>query len=189
MDVFKDCYLYSDVKSRILNSGDRDTIVELDAANSIYGDAESSFIIRKIYDFGSAGAWIAHSADKNDSSHYCFDKKAQEWLTINEDWWTGKWSEKAEKKNVSNSHKTAHTNYSIDYVIERLIKAPLYTAETVDYLYRIKDEGYSLVCWSSINGWVAINCDVAENTHADIKRFSYYDASVLEECYNKGELD
>ena len=192
MDVFKDCYLYSDVKSRILNSGDRDTIVELDAANSIYGDAESSFIIRKIYDFGSAGTWIAHSADKNDSSHYCFDKKAQEWLTANEDWWTGKCMRETEKKAPFDSRKTAHANYSIDHVIECLKKSPLYIAETIDYLdylYRLRANGYSLVCWSTIKGWVAINYDVEDGNHADIKAFCYSDASILEECYNKGELN
>lgn len=180
---FKDCYKYSDVKARIIGGGDADTLEEMEIAERIYW---GSFIIRKVYDFGELGTWIANSCNSNDSSHYCFDKGAQEWLTANEDWWTGKWSEKAEKKNVSNSHKTAHTNYSIDHVIKCLKKSPLYTAETVSYLYHLKDEGYSLICWSTINGWVAINYDVAEDTHADIKRFAYYDASILEENYNKG---
>lgn len=192
MSEFKDCYLYSDVKSRIISSGNPNMIIELDAANSIYGDAESSFIIRKIYDFGSAGTWIAHSADKNDSSHYCFDKKAQEWLTANEDWWTGKCGRETEKKSPFDSRKTAHANYSIDHVIDCLKKSPLYIAdraETIDYLYRLRDNGYSLVCWSTVRGWVAINYDVEDGNHADIKAFCHSDAFILEECYNKGWLD
>ena len=75
-------------------------------------------------------------------------------------------------------------------ILAMMKKAPHYTAETIDYLYRLRDNGYSLVCWSTVNGWVTINYDVAEdNTHADIKRFSYHDASILEECYNKGGLN
>ena len=195
MSEFKDCYLYSDVKSRIISGGNPNVIIELDAANSIYGDAESSFIIRKIYDFGSAGTWIAHSADKNDSSHYCFDKKAQEWLTANEDWWTGKCERETDKKSPFDSRKTAHANYSIDHVIECLEKSPLFplytaeTIETIDCLYRLRDNGYSLVCWSTIKGWVAINYDVEDGNHADIKAFCYSDASILEEYYNKGYFD
>lgn len=191
MNLFKNCYKYSDVCARIIGGGDLDTIDEMAIAETIYG-GPNNFVIRKVYDFGEIGTWIANSYFADDSSHYCFDKEAQEWLTANEDWWTGKRERETEKKNkVSlDSHKTAHTNYSIDHVIECLKKSPLYTAETVDYLYQLKDEGYSLVCWSTINGWVTINYDVAEdNSHADIKHFSYYDASVLEECYNKGELD
>lgn len=188
MNEFKNCYKYSDVSARIIGGGDPDTIDGMAIAESIYGGS-NNFIIRKVYDFGEIGTWIANSFFADDSSHYCFDKRVQEWLTAYEDWWTGKKSYEPEKKISSGSHKTAHTNYSIDHVIERLTEAPRYTAETVSYLYRLKAEGYSLVCWSSINGWVAINYDVAEDTHADIKRFAYYDASVLEECYNKGELD
>ena len=94
-----------------------------------------------------------------------------------------------EKKKASNFHKTAHTNYSIDHVIEGLKKSPLCTAETIDYLYRLRDNGYSLVCWSTIKGWVAINYDVEDGNHADIKAFCYSDASILEECYNKGYFD
>lgn len=186
---FKDCYKYSDVCARIIGGGDLDTIDEMAIAETIYGGPQN-FIIRRVYDFGEIGTWIANSCLAEDSSHYCFDKKAQEWLTANEEWWTGKWGRETEKNPPFDSHKTAHTNYSIDHVIDCLKKSPLYTAETVGYLYRLKDAGYSLVCWSTINGWVAINYDVAENnTHADIKRFSYYDASILEECYNKGELN
>lgn len=184
---FKDCYKYSDVCTRIIGGGDLDTISAMADAETIYG---TNFIIRKVYDFGEIGTWIANKDSKENTSHYCFDKPAQEWLTANEDWWTGKMEQEAEKKNVSSSHKTAHTNYSIDHVIDCLKKSPLYAAETIGYLYQLKDEGYSLVCWSTINGWVAINYDVAEdNNHADIKRLSYYDASILEECYNKGYFD
>lgn len=184
---FKDCYKYSDVCARIIGGGDLDTIGAMADAETIYG---TNFIIRKVYDFGEIGTWIANKDSKENTSHYCFDKPAQEWLTANEDWWTGKMEQEAEKKNVSSSHKTAHANYSIDHVIDCLKKSPLYAAETIGYLYQLKDEGYSLVCWSTINGWVAINCDVAEdNNHADIKRLSYYDASILEECYNKGYFD
>jgi hypothetical protein len=189
MSEFKNCYLYSDVKSRIISGGNPNVIIELDAANSIYGDAESSFIIRKIYDFGSAGTWIAHSADKNDSSHYCFDKKAQEWLTANEDWWTGKCGRETEKKSPFDSRKTAHANYSIDHVIECLKKFPFSTVERILCLYRLRDNGYSLVCWSTVSGWVAINYDVEDGNHADIKAFCDCDASVLEECYNRGYFD
>ena len=186
---FKDCYNYSDISARIIGGGDADTICEMAVAENIYGGPHN-FIIRKVYDFGEIGTWIANSASKEDNSHYCFDKPAQEWLTANEEWWNGKWGRETEKKAPFDSHKTAHTNYSIDHVIDCLEKAPLYLGETVSYLYQLKDEGYSLVCWSTINGWVAINYDVAENnTHADIKRFSYHDASILEECYNKGELN
>ena len=184
---FKDCYKYSDVCARIIGGGDLDTIGAMADAETIYG---TNFIIRKVYDFGEIGTWIANKDSKENTSHYCFDKPAQEWLTANEDWWTGKMEQEAEKKNVSSSHKTAHANYSIDHVIDCLKKSPLYAAETIGYLYQLKDEGYSLVCWSTINGWVAINYDVAEdNNHADIKRLSYYDASILEECYNKGYFD
>ena len=185
---FKDCYKYSDVCARIIGGGDLDTIDEMAVAETIYGGPHN-FIIRKVYDFGEIGTWIANSCLAEDSSHYCFEKKAQEWLTANEEWWTGKWGQETEKKAPFDSHKTAHTNYSIDHVIDCLKKSPLYTAETVGYLYRLKDAGYSLVCWSTINGWVAINYDVAEDTHADIKRLNYYEASILEECYNKGELN
>ena len=184
---FKDCYKYSDVCARIIGGGDLDTIDEMAIAETIYGGPQN-FIIRKVYDFGEIGTWIANSCLAEDSSHYCFDKKAQEWLTANEAWWTGKWGRETEKKASFDSHKTAHTNYSIDHVIDCLEKAPLYLGETVSYLYQLNDEGYSLVCWSTINGWVAINYDVAENTHADIKRFAYYEASILEECYNRGDL-
>ncbi len=185
---FKDCYNYSDVSTRIIGGGNLDTVNEMAIAETVYGG--TNFIIRKVYDFGEIGTWIANSASKGDTSHYCFNKGAQEWLTANEDWWTVNWREKVKESNVSNSHKTAHTNYSIDHIIERLKISPSFTTETVDYLYRLKDKGYSLVCWSTINGWVAINYDVAEdNSHADIKRFSYYDASVLEECYNRGIFD
>lgn len=185
---FKDCYKYSDVCARIIGGGDLDTIDEMAVAETIYGGPHN-FIIRKVYDFGEIGTWIANSCIAEDSSHYCFEKKAQEWLTANEEWWTGKWGQETEKKAPFDSHKTAHTNYSIDHVIDCLKKSPLYTAETVGYLYQLKDAGYSLVCWSTINGWVAINYDVAEDTHADIKRFTYCDASILEKCYNKGELN
>lgn len=186
---FKDCYNYSDVCARIINYADSDVVVEMKTAENIYCGA-NNFVIRKVYDFGEIGTWIANACSSADTSHYCFDKEAQEWLTKNEDWWTGKMKQEREKKNISNSHKTAHTNYSIDHIIERLKISPSFTTETVDYLYRLKDKGYSLVCWSTINGWVAINYDVAEdNAHADIKRFSCYHASILEENYNKGYLD
>ena len=175
---FKDYYKYSDVCARIIGGGDLDTIDEMAIAETIY---RSNFTIRKVYDFGEIGTWIANSYSSDDSSHYCFSKEAQEWLTANEDWWTGKMERETEKK--------AHTNYSINHVIDCLKKSPFYTAETIGYLYQLKDEGYSLICWSTINGWVAINYNVADDTHADIKRFSYYDASILEECYNKGELN
>lgn len=185
---FKDCYKYSDVCARIIGGGDLDTIDEMAVAETIYGGPHN-FIIRKVYDFGEIGTWIANNYLADDSSHYCFSKEAQKWLTANEDWWTGKCGRETEKAPLD-SHKTAHTNYSIDHVIECLKKSSLCTAETIDYLYRLRDNGYSLVCWSTVNGWVTINYDVAEdNTHADIKRFSYYDASILEECYNKGELN
>lgn len=190
---FKDCYKYSDVCARIIGGGDLDTIGAMADAETIYG---TNFIIRKVYDFGEIGTWIANGTSKEDTSHYCFDKLAQEWLTANEEWWTGKWGQETEKKAPFDSHKTAHTNYSIDHVIDCLKKSPLYplytaeTIETIDYLYLLRDNGYSLVCWSTIKGWVAINYDVAENnTHADIKRLNYHDASILEECYNKGELN
>lgn len=186
MNEFKDCYKYSDVCARIIGGGDLDTINAMADAETIYG---TNFIIRKVYDFGEIGTWIANKASKENTSHYCFDKPAQEWLTANEEWWTGKLGRETEKKAPFDSHKTAHANYSIDHVIDYLKKSPLYTAETVGYLYRLKDAGYSLVCWSTINGWVAINYDVAEDAHADIKRFTYYDASILEECYNKGYFD
>ena len=194
MNEFKNCYKYSDVCVRLIGGGDRDTIGEMAIAAAIYG-GPNNFVIRKVYDFGDIGTWIANSYLTLNSSHYCFDKKAQEWLTANENWWTGKCERETEKKNASNFHKTAHTNYSIDHVIECLKKSPLYplytaeTIETIDYLYQLRDNGYSLVCWSTIKGWVAINYDVEDNTHADIKRFSYYDASILEECYNKGGLN
>lgn len=185
---FKDCYNYSDISARIIGGGDADTICEMAVAENIYGGPK--FIVRKVYDFGEIGTWIANSASMGDTSHYCFDKLAQEWLTANEEWWTGKWGQETKKKAPFDSHKTAHTNYSIDHVIDCLKKSPLYAAETIGYLYQLKDERYSLVCWSTINGWVAINYDVAEdNNHADIKRLSYYDASILEECYNKGYFD
>lgn len=184
---FKDCYKYSDVCARIIGGGDLDTIDEMAITETIY---RSNFTIRKVYDFGEIGTWIANSYSSDDSSHYCFGKEAQEWLTANEDWWTGKGVRETEKKAPFDSHKTAHTNYSIDHVIDCLKKSPIYAAETIGYLYQLKDEGYSLVCWSTINDWVAINYDVAENnTHADIKRLNYYEASILEECYNKGELN
>ena len=183
---FKDCYKYSDVCARIIGGGDLDTINAMADAETIY---VTNFISRKVYDFGEIGTWIANKASKENTSHYCFDKPAQEWLTANEEWWTGKLGRETEKKAPFDSHKTAHANYSIDHVIDYLKKSPLYTAETVGYLYRLKDAGYSLVCWSTINGWVAINYDVAEDAHADIKRFTYYDASILEECYNKGYFD
>ena len=188
MNEFKNCYQYSDVCARIIDGGDLDTIDEMSVAEIIYG-GPNNFVIRKVYDFGEIGTWIANSYFIDDSSHYCFDKKAQEWLTANEDWWTGKCERETEKKNASNFHKTAHTNYSIDHVIECLKKFPFSTAErieTIDYLYRLRDNGYSLVCWSTIKGWVAINYDVEDGNHADIKAFCYSDASILEECYNKG---
>ena len=190
MSEFKDCYNYSDISARIIGGGDADTICEMAVAENIYGGPK--FIVRKVYDFGEIGTWIANSASKGDTSHYCFDKPAQEWLSANEDWWTGKWGRETEKKAPFDSHKTAHANYSIDHVIECLKKSPLYTAErieTIDYLYRLRDNGYSLVCWSTINGWVAINYDVEDGNHADIKAFCYSDASILEECYNKGYFD
>ena len=56
-------------------------------------------------------------------------------------------------------------------------------------LEALRDNGYSLVCWSTIKGWVAINYDVEDGNHADIKAFCYSDASILEECYNKGYFD
>lgn len=183
---FKDCYKYSDVCARIIGGGDLDTIDEMAIAETIY---RSNFTIRKVYDFGEIGTWIANSYSSDDSSHYCFSKEAQEWLTANEDWWTGKMERKTEKKAPFDSHKTAHTNYSIDHVIVRLKNTPFYTAETIGYLCQLKDKGYSLVCWSTINGWVAINYDVADDTHADIKRLNYHDAFILEECYNKGYFD
>ena len=185
MSEFKNCYKYSDVCARLIGGGDLDTIGEMAVAETIYGGPDN-FVIRKVYDFGEIGTWIANSYLADDSSHYCFDKRAQEWLTANEDWWTGKCERETEKKNASNFHKTAHTNYSIDHVIECLKKSPLCTAETIDYLYRLRDNGYSLVCWSTIKGWVAINYDVEDGNHADIKAFCYSDASILEECYNKG---
>ena len=188
MNEFKNCYQYSDVCARIIDGGDLDTIDEMSVAELIYG-GPNNFVIRKVYDFGEIGTWIANSYFIDDSSHYCFDKKAQEWLTANEDWWTGKCERETEKKNASNFHKTAHTNYSIDHVIEGLKKSPLCTAETIDYLYRLRDNGYSLVCWSTIKGWVAINYDIEDGNHADIKAFCYSDASILEECYNKGYFD
>ena len=194
MSEFKNCYKYSDVCARINGGGDLDTIDEMGVAEIIYG-GPNNFVIRKVYDFGEIGTWIANSCLAEDSSHYCFDKNAQEWLTANEDWWTGKCERETEKKNASNFHKTAHTNYSIDHVIECLKKSPLYslytaeTIETIDNLYRLRDNGYSLVCWSTIKGWVAINYDVEDGNHADIKAFCYSDASILEECYNKGWLD
>lgn len=188
MNEFKNCYQYSDVCARIIGGGDLDTIDEMAIAETIYG-GPNNFVIRKVYDFGEIGTWIANSCLADDSSHYCFDKRTQKWLTANEDWWTEKCGRET-KKAPLDSHKTAHANYSIDHVIECLKKAPLCTAETIDFLYRLRDNGYSLVCWSTVNGWVTINYDVAEdNTHADIKHFSCYNASVLEECYNKGWLD
>lgn len=186
---FKDCYKYSDVCARIISSGDLDTIDEMAIAETIY---RSNFTIRKVYDFGEIGTWIANSYSSDDTSHYCFDKPAQEWLTANEDWWTGKCERETEKKAPFDSRKTAHANYSIDHVIECLKKSPLYIAdraETIDYLYRLRDNGYSLVCWSTVKGWVAINYDVEDGNHADIKAFCYSDASILEECYNKGYFD
>ncbi len=194
MNEFKNCYKYSDVCARIIGGGDLDTIDEMGVAEIIYG-GPNNFVIRKVYDFGEIGTWIANSCLAEDSSHYCFDKRTQEWLTANEDWWTGKCERETEKKNASNFHKTAHTNYSIDHVIECLKKSPLYplytaeTIETIDNLYRLRDNGYSLVCWSTIKGWVAINYDVEDGNHADIKAFCYSDASILEECYNKGGLN
>lgn len=191
MSEFKNCYKYSDVCARIIGGGDLDTIDEMGVAEIIYG-GPNNFVIRKVYDFGEIGTWIANGYLTLNSSHYCFDKKAQEWLTANEDWWTGKCERETEKKNASNFHKTAHTNYSIDHVIEGLKKFPFSTAErieTIDYLYRLRDNGYSLVCWSTIKGWVAINYDVEDGNHADIKAFCYSDASILEECYNKGYFD
>ena len=188
MSEFKNCYHYSDVCARIIGGGNLDTIDEMAIAETIYG-GPNNFVIRKVYDFGEIGTWIANSCLAEDSSHYCFDKRTQEWLTANEDWWTGKCERETEKKNASNFHKTAHTNYSIDHVIECLKKSPLCTAETIDYLYRLRDNGYSLVCWSTIKGWVAINYDVEDGNHADIKAFCYSDASILEECYNKGYFD
>ena len=185
VNLFKNCYKYSDVCARIIGGGDLDTINEMAIAEAIYG-GPNNFVIRKVYDFGEIGTWIANGYLTLNSSYYFFDKKAQEWLTANEDWWTGKCERETEKKNASNFHKTAHTNYSIDHVIECLKKSPLYTAETIDYLYRLRDNGYSLVCWSTIKGWVAINYDVEDGNHADIKAFCYSDASILEECYNKG---
>ena len=191
MNKFKNCYKYSDVCARIIGGGDLDTIDEMAIAETIYG-GPNNFVIRKVYAFGKIGTWIANGYLTLNSSYYCFDQKAQEWLTANEDWWTGKCERETEKKNAFNFHKTAHTNYSIDHVIECLKKSPLYTAErieTIDYLYRLRDNGYSLVCWSTIKGWVAINYDVEDGNHADIKAFCYSDASILEECYNKGYFD
>lgn len=191
MSEFKNCYKYSDVCSRIIGGGDLDTINEMAIAGAIYG-GPNNFVIRKVYAFGKIGTWIANGYLTLNSSYYRFDKKAQEWLTANEDWWTGKCERETEKKNASNFHKTAHTNYSIDHVIECLKKFPFSTAErieTIDYLYRLRDNGYSLVCWSTIKGWVAINYDVEDGNHADIKAFCYSDASILEECYNKGYFD
>ena len=194
MSEFKNCYKSSDVCARIIGGGDLYTIDEMAIAETIYG-GPNNFVIRKVYDFGEIGTWIANSCLAEDSSHYCFDKRTQEWLTANEDWWTGKGERETEKKNASNFHKTAHTNYSIDHVIECLKKSPLYplytaeTIETIDNLYRLRDNGYSLVCWSTIKGWVAINYDVEDGNHADIKAFCYSDASILEKCYNKGELN
>lgn len=191
MSEFKNCYKYSDVCSRIIGGGDLDTINEMAIADAIYG-GPNNFVIRKVYAFGKIGTWIANGYLTLNSSYYRFDKKAQEWLTANEDWWTGKCERETEKKNASNFHKTAHTNYSIDHVIECLKKFPFSTAErieTIDCLYRLRDNGYSLVCWSTIKGWVAINYDVEDGNHADIKAFCYSDASILEECYNKGYFD
>lgn len=191
MSEFKNCYKYSDVCARIIGGGDLDTIDEMAIAETIYGGA-NNFVIRKVYAFGKIGTWIANGYLTLNSSYYRFDKKAQEWLTANEDWWTGKCERETEKKNASNFHKTAHANYSIDHVIECLKKFPFSTAErieTIDYLYRLRDNGYSLVCWSTIKGWVAINYDVEDGNHADIKAFCYSDASILEECYNKGGLN
>ena len=194
MNLFKNCYKYSDVCARIIGGGDLDTIDEMGVAEIIYG-GPNNFVIRKVYDFGEIGTWIANSCLAEDSSHYCFDKKAQEWLTANEDWWTGKCMRETEKKTPFDSHKTAHANYSIDHVIECLEKSPLFllytaeTIETIDCLYRLRDNGYSLVCWSTIKGWVAINYDVEDGNHADIKAFCYSDASILEEYYNKGYFD
>lgn len=191
MNLFKNCYKYSDVCARIIGGGDLDTINEMAIAEAIYG-GPNNFVIRKVYDFGEIGTWIANGYLTLNSSYYRFDNKAQEWLTANEDWWTGKCERETEKKNASNFHKTAHTNYSIDHVIECLKKFPFSTAETIetiDYLYRLRDNGYSLVCWSTIKGWVAINYDVEDGNHADIKAFCYSDASILEECYNKGGLN
>ena len=108
MSEFKNCYKYSDVCARIIGGGDLDTIDEMAIAETIYG-GPNNFVIRKVYDFGEIGTWIANSCLAEDSSHYCFDKKAQEWLTANEDWWTGKCERETEKKNASNFHKTAHT--------------------------------------------------------------------------------
>ena len=191
MSEFKNCYKYSDVCSRIIGGGDLDTINEMAIADAIYG-GPNNFVIRKVYAFGKIGTWIANGYLTLNSSYYRFDNKAQEWLTANEDWWTGKCERETEKKNASNFHKTAHTNYSIDHVIECLKKFPFSTAErieTIDCLYRLRDNGYSLVCWSTIKGWVAINYDVEDGNHADIKAFCYSDASILEECYNKGYFD
>ena len=191
MSEFKNCYKYSDVCARIIGGGDLDTINEMAIAEAIYG-GPNNFVIRKVYAFGKIGTWIANGYLTLNSSYYRFDKKAQEWLTANEDWWTGKCERETEKKNASNFHKTAHTNYSIDHVIECLKKFPFSTAErieTIDCLYRLRDNGYSLVCWSTIKGWVAINYDVEDGNHADIKAFCYSDASILEECYNKGYFD
>lgn len=192
MSEFKNCYKYSDVYTHIIAGGDLDTIDEMGVAEVIYGGPKN-FVIRKVYDFGEIGTWIANSCLVDDSSHYCFSKKAQEWLTANENWWTGKWGKRereAEKENASNFHKTTHTNYSIDHVIDCLTKkAPALLADFIEYLYRLRANGYSLVCWSTINGWVAINYDVEEGSHADIKPFCYDEASVLEEYYNKGEFN
>lgn len=189
MNEFKNCYQYSDVCSRIIGGGDLDTIDEMGVAEIIYG-GPNNFVIRKVYDFGEIGTWIANNYLADDSSHYCFSREAQEWLTANEDWWTGKCGRETEKENASNFRKTAHTNYSIDHVIDCLTKkSPTLSADLINYLYRLRANGYSLVCWSTINGWVAINYDVEEGSHADIKPFCYEEAFILEECYNKGELN
>lgn len=85
--------------------------------------------------------------------------------------------------------KTAHCNYAIEHIIEKLNLTSIYAKGTIKILNELKEKGYSLVCWSSIHGWVAINYNVPDTYHADIYNFSAIDDEILDRAYENGDFD
>lgn len=85
--------------------------------------------------------------------------------------------------------KSAHCNYAIEHIIENLKPISTYVKGTLEIIKELKDKGYSLICWSSIHGWLAINYDVPDMNHADIYAFSGMDNEILEKAYENGDFD
>ena len=84
--------------------------------------------------------------------------------------------------------KTVHSNYAIEYIINSLKNSSEYDkAEVktfVSYLNELEEKDFSIVCWGSLCGWVAINYNFKDGPHAEVKRFCFQDACILEDFYS-----